>query len=42
MHFELNNSNAEPTQEEKIADRISLVQAEKNNAMGVLMSGDCP
>jgi signal transduction histidine kinase len=39
MHFELNNSNAEPTQEEKIADRISLVQAEKNNAMGVLMSG---
>jgi two-component system, NtrC family, sensor kinase len=39
MHFELNNSNAEPTQEEKIADRISLVQAEKNNALGVLMSG---
>ena len=44
MHFELNNSNsnnnnAEPTQEEKLADEFSVVQAKRNNAMGVLMAG---
>ena len=44
MHFELNNSNsnnnnAEPTQEEKLADDFGVIQAKKNNAMGVLIAG---
>ena len=39
MKFEFNNPNTEPTQEETVADKISVVQADKNNAMGILMSG---
>lgn len=43
MHFELkgviSNSDGIPRPEEELADRISRIQEEKNNSLGVLMSG---
>ncbi len=43
MHFELkgviSNSDGIPRPEEELADRISRIQEEKNNSLGVLMAG---